>query len=208
MFLSGLPLAPPFRNKYFSVNFFTACLNALSEVMKLMEVALNPPIFLFRSLPTTFQKNAKSWLFLYPPTKQKRCSTPNFLTNKWKASRTMRWRNFTKDMRPTLAARPPKRCFRAFLCLPARRSVWSSKWMTWKHCKRTCKRTSLLTRHFRLWLEIWHCTAAARWRLAMLLWSQPSTSIFRKKLKRNLERNLSKNIAEKLTKSLWKFSPY
>ena len=24
-------------------------------------------------------------------------------------------------------------------------------------------------RHFRLWLEIWHCTAAACWRLAMLL---------------------------------------
>ena len=39
-FLSGLSLAPPFRNKYFSVNFFTACLNALSEVMKLLEVAL------------------------------------------------------------------------------------------------------------------------------------------------------------------------
>lgn len=29
MFLSGLPLASPFRNKNFSVNFFTACLNAL-----------------------------------------------------------------------------------------------------------------------------------------------------------------------------------
>lgn len=42
MFLSGLPLAPPFRNKFFSVYFFTACLNALSEVMKLLEVALNP----------------------------------------------------------------------------------------------------------------------------------------------------------------------
>lgn len=42
MFLSGLSLAPPFRNKFFSVYFFTACLNALSEVMKLLEVALNP----------------------------------------------------------------------------------------------------------------------------------------------------------------------
>ena len=26
--------------------------------------------------------------------------------------------------------------------------------VTWKLCKRTCKRTSLLTRRFRLWLEI------------------------------------------------------
>lgn len=32
----------------------------------------------------------------------------------------MRWRNFTKDMRPTLAARPQKRCFRAFFMLASK----------------------------------------------------------------------------------------
>ena len=44
------------------------------------------------------------------------------------------------------AAIPPKRWFKVFWCLPARRSVWSSKWMTCKLCKRTCKKIVWLNR--------------------------------------------------------------
>lgn len=41
-----------------------------------------------------------------------------------------------------------------FLMLAARRSAWTSKWMMWKLCKRTCKKILLLSRRCRLWLEI------------------------------------------------------
>ena len=93
--------------------------------------------------------------------KQKRCSAPNFLMNRWNTSRTKWWRMFTNDMRPMWTARPPKRWYRALWYLPARRLVWSSKWMTWKLCKRTSKKILLLTRRYCLRFEIWHCTAAA-----------------------------------------------
>ena len=59
--------------------------DVLNDVMQLLEAAptsRNPLIFLSRFLPTTFQNKAKSWLFLYPPVKQKRRSAPNLLKNR------------------------------------------------------------------------------------------------------------------------------
>lgn len=73
-------------------------------------------------------------------------------------------------MRPTWTPRPPRRCF-----------IQS-------------KKISLLILRCHLRLEIWHCAAAAYWRLPKPLRSQPSTLILRNNLQRNLRRSLDKNL--------------
>ena len=181
---------------------YTACLNKRSSTKscKWFFFWITPDSskpLLFRSLPTTFQNNAKSWLCLFPQVKQERCLASNFLMNRWNAPRKKRWRNFTNDMRP---AGLPKRWYRDFWCLAAgnqygRHSRWRGS-SAKGPARRFCYELNVVVYGLKYGTALWPPACGCQ---------RPLVRAKHVDLEREPEKELSKNLAKKRTKNLQNF---